>query len=313
MPAVDSLSAHVHNVALGLAEGRVIPFLGAGANLCGREAGVSFPADGVLPSGGELARHLAVTYAYPDPESTDLLRIAQYVDLTAGDALLFDTLHRIFAGAYEPNGIHRFLARLPGLLREQQRPVQGQLLITTNYDDALECAFAEIEEPVDVVHYVADPNQPGAFVHTRPDGTQESIPRHTEYRDFELEKRSVIFKIHGAVDRDENRLADSYVITEDHYIDYLALESIGKLIPTYLMARMRRPVSQFLFLGYGLRDWNLRVILRSIWAEQTRRARSWAIQLGPDDLDTKFWDKNMVDIFDTSLEAWLEAMEAQFE
>jgi SIR2-like domain len=311
MAAVDTLNSHVQLVSLGLAEGRVIPFVGAGANLCGRDPNTSFPGDGVLPSGSELARHFATTYAYPDPESTDLLRIAQYVDLTVGDAVLFDDLHRIFAGNYGPNALHRFLAGLPRRLRDQGRSVHGQLIITTNYDDALEGAFAELEEPVDIVHYVAQPNEPGGFVHTLPDGTQTEIPRHTEYRDFALEERSVIFKIHGAVDRDEDRLADSYVITEDHYIDYLALESIAKLIPAYLMARMRRPTSQFLFLGYGLRDWNLRVILRSIWAEQTRRARSWAIQLGPDELDRKFWDKSKVDILDTSLEAWLESMERQ--
>ena len=70
------------------------------------------------------------------------------------------------------------------------------------------------------------------------------------------------------------------MITEDHYIDYLARENAARLIPAYLMARMR--TSHFLFLGYGMRDWNLRVILRSIWAEQTRRFTSWAIQLAPE-------------------------------
>ena len=73
----------------------------------------------------------------------------------------------------------------------------------------------------------------------------------------------MILKIHGAVDRADAE-ADSYVITEDHYIDYLARENVARLIPAYLMARMR--TSHFLFLGYGMRDWNLRVILRSIWA-----------------------------------------------
>ena len=36
----------------------------------------------------------------------------------------------------------------------------------------------------------------------------------------------MILKIHGDVDR-ADEAADSYVITEDHYIDYLARENIS--------------------------------------------------------------------------------------
>ena len=56
------------------------------------------------------------------------------------------------------------------------------------------------------------------------------------------------------------------------------------------MARMR--TSHFLFLGYGMRDWNLRVILRHIWSEQTRHFGSWAIQLHPGEIDRRFWERH---------------------
>ena len=65
------------------------------------------------------------------------------------------------------------------------------------------------------------PTSRARFVHIRPDGERVPIPKHTDYRGFALEERSVILKIHGAVDRGDET-ADSYVITEDHYIDYLA-------------------------------------------------------------------------------------------
>jgi hypothetical protein len=107
----------------------VIPFLGAGANLCDRPEGVSWQA-GYLPSGAELAAYLAETYAYPEQDVSNLLRIAQYVDLSAGDAALFDELHAIFAAGYEPNKLHRLIADLPRLLRAQGHEVCGQLLIT---------------------------------------------------------------------------------------------------------------------------------------------------------------------------------------
>ena len=305
MAEVDSLTAHWQIVARRLAEGKVIPFLGAGANLCERPEGVSWRDDGYLPSGGELAEYLAGTYGYPEGDLTDLLRVAQYVDLRAGDAALFEELHAIFAGSYRPNKLHRLLAELPGLLRDGGRDVCGQLVITTNYDDALESAFAEAGEELDVVYHAAARDEAGHFVHVRPDGERVEIPGHTDYRGFELERRSVLLKIHGAVDRADPE-GDRYVITEDHYIDYLARENVARLIPTYLMARMR--TSHFLFLGYGMRDWNLRVILRSIWAEQTRRFTSWAIQRATSEIDRRFWQRHQVEILDVPLEEWVDGM-----
>jgi hypothetical protein len=305
MSTVD-LDRHCHVVARRLAEGRVIPFLGAGAGLCGRPADANWREGSYLPSGSELAAHLAESYAYPDSEQ-ELVRVSQYVELTAGDAVLFEELHSIFAGAYAPNKLHTLLAELPGLLRERGCQTCGQVVITTNYDDALERAFERAGEPVDVVCYVEAADEPGTFVHVRSGGDRVPITRH-EYRDFDVDSRSLILKIHGAVDRtDASR--DSYVITEDDYIEYLAVEDISRLIPAYLMARMR--TSHFLFLGYGLKDWNFRVILHKIWSQQVRHFASWAIQLGSGEIERRLWDRHGVELLDASLEDWVDAMREQ--
>jgi SIR2-like domain len=304
LSAVDLLHRHCQVVWRRLAEGKVIPFLGAGASLVDRPTDVDWHKDGYLPSGSELADYFAQSYRFPEEGPLDLVRVSQWIELAAGDAALFEELHSIFAGGYEPNRLHRLLADLPSILREQGGRAAGQLLITTNYDDSLERAFATRAEPVDVVLYSAQPNEPGSFVHVRPDGERVEIAKHTDYHDFALEERSVILKIHGAVDR-ADETADSFVITEDHYIDYLVRENIAKL-PAYLMARMR--TSHFLFLGYGMRDWNLRVILRHIWSEQTRHFASWAIQLHPGEIDKRFWDRHGVEIVDARLEDWVDTM-----
>jgi hypothetical protein len=301
--ANDDLRGHCRIVWTGLNDGIVIPFLGAGASLVDKPPGVDW-RDGYLPSGSELADYFAKEYPYPEKGPLDLARVAQYVDLVAGDAPLFQRLHAIFAGRYEPNQLHEYLAHLPAGLRAQERPIAGQLVITTNYDDSLERAFAAAGEEADVVLYAAEPNEPGRFVHVRPDGERIPIEKPNEYRDFALEERSVILKIHGAVDR-ADQAADSYVITEDHYIDFLARENISKL-PAYLMARMT--TSSFLFLGYGMRDWNLRVILRQIWAQQKRHFASWAIQRGPGEIDQRFWQRHGVEIVDARLEDWVDTM-----
>jgi hypothetical protein len=116
----------------------------------------------------------------------------------------------------------------------------------------------------------------------------------------------VILKLHGAVDRrDPDR--DSYVITEDHYIDYLTHTELSG-VPATVAKRLRQ--SHFLFLGYALRDWNLRVILHRIWGEQKdKRYYSWAVQLRPEEIDRRFWEAKNVRIFDVDLETYVEALE----
>lgn len=104
----------------------------------------------------------------------------------------------------------------------------------------------------------------------------------------------MVLKIHGAVHRGQEAERDSYVITEDHYIDYLTRTDLSNLVPVTLAAKLKK--SHFLFLGYSLRDWNLRVILHRIWGEQKLSYKSWAIQLKPQLLDQKFWGKREVDI-----------------
>jgi hypothetical protein len=302
----DSLDRHCQIVARRLAAGSVVPFLGAGANLLDRPPEVRWQADGYLPSGTELAAYLAEPYGYPE-EDLDLLRVSQWVDLVSSPRALVDELHSVFSREYRPNKLHTVLAELPQILREQGRPIAGQVVLTTNYDDVLERAFADAGELVDVVVYEARQNEQ-RFVHLRPDGERVAIVEPARYRDFALEVRSVILKIHGDVDRDEVE-RDTYVVTEDHYIDYLAGESVRGLIPAYLMRRIRE--SDLLFLGYSMRDWNLRVILRQIWSEQGISTGGWSIQLRPSEIDRRFWARQRIEILDVALEDWVEAMRGQ--
>ena len=284
----------------------MVPFLGAGANLLERPAEARWEADGYLPSGAELATYLAVPYGYPEAD-LDLLRVSQWVDLVSSPRALIDELHGVFSREYRPNKLHRFLARLPRTLREQGRSVCGQLVLTTNYDGVLEQAFLEADEPLDVVVYEATKNE-RRFVHLRPDGERVEIDEPARYRDFALEERSVLLKIHGAVDSEEHD-RDTFVVTEDHYIDYLAGESVRGLVPAYLMRRIRE--SDMLFLGYAMRDWNLRVILRQIWAEQGISTGGWSIQRNPSEIDMRFWARQRIEILDVPLEDWVDAMLGQ--
>ena len=306
-PVSESLQQHYSNVINFLIDGMVVPFLGAGANLCDRPRSAVWKKEqrDFLPSGAELSAYLAAKFhCAPGP---DLARVSQDVTVMTGYGRLFDTLHDLFDRDYQTTSLHRFLAALPSVLRAKSLPAQYQLIVSTNYDDLLERAFSDAGEPYDLVTYVSDGTSRGKFVHTAPGGTTQVIEIPNQYRALSLEKRTVILKIHGAVNRAvPEGLEDSYVITEDHYIDYLTRTELSNLIPVTLTAKLRK--SHFLFLGYGLRDWNLRVILHRIAREQRLNYKSWAIQRNPSDLDRRAWTLRDVDILDIDLGRYVASL-----
>ena len=120
----------------------------------------------------------------------------------------------------------------------------------------------------------------------------------------------MILKIHGAVNRRDSE-RDSYVITEDHYIDYLTRTDLSNLVPITLAAKLRK--SHFLFLGYNMADWNLRVILYRIWGEQELTYRSWSIQLNPSPIEEGFWRRRGVEILHAPLEEYIDALAVHLE
>jgi hypothetical protein len=162
------------------------------------------------------------------------------------------------------------------------------------------------------VCYIAEGSDRGKFVHWNAEGEREVIYKPNEYQKLKKGQQTVILKVHGAVDRaDSSFERDSYVITEDHYVDYLTYTEVGGLLPVMLASQMQR--SHFLFLGYSMRDWNLRVILHRIWGEQTLVYKSWAIQRDPDALDREFWRRRGVDVYDVPLEGYVSALDAALE
>jgi hypothetical protein len=297
-------------IAKALADGRVIPFLGAGASLCARPAGASYKRGQFLPSGAELTDHLARQFAYPAGEAKDLLRVSQYAYVMMGSGPLYQELHDVLDADYPVTPLHTFLARVPAALRAKGYRACNLLIITTNYDDLMERAFAAENEPHDLVCYVADGDNRGKFVHTAPGAPPQLIDKPNEYAAVSPDRRSVILKIHGAVNR-ANPDADSFVVTEDHYIDYLTRTDIASLIPVTLTARLRK--SHFLFMGYSLADWNMRVILKRIWGNQQLTYKSWAIQKDPRSLDREFWKARNVEILDLDLGRFVANLDARLQ
>ncbi len=331
---------HFEMVTREARRGRVVPFLGAGANLCGRPEGVVWTPDDTehLPNARELARHLALVnecdrkhgcelpdreVAGPQPETEmrsgcqnagacDLMYVSQYV-ATAGGGLrsLYDDLLPLLDRKYPPTPLHRFLSTLPEFYRAVVQPsvhdeaCRQLLIVTTNYDDVLESAFDEAGEKYHIVTYVEQPDRPNGFLHIDPDGHPHPIDEPNAYSPI-MDDTPVILKIHGALDRSGTGRS-CFVITENQYVDYLAEADVSQFLPH--VVRQRLSDSHILFLGYGLRDWNLRVVFRRLWRRNAAKAKSWAIQRSVSDVEREFWSKEDVDIFDEDLAVYVRRLE----
>jgi DNA-binding SARP family transcriptional activator len=281
-PAQD----HFEDVARTILQGRVVPVLGADV--------------------AELTVRLAERFGYPDDGvRATLPLVAQYVAVTKGSGPLYDELHELLDADLPPTPLHRFFASLPALLRERGLPLQ--LLVTTSYDTALERAFAEAGESFEVVSYLAAGRNRGRFCHVAPDGTGRLIEEPNTYAtELSLDRNTVILKLHGQVERTPARQWESFVVTEDDYIDYLAHTEVAAAVPVSLAAKLRR--SHFLFLGYTMADWNLRVVLHRLWGDQPLSYHSWAVQPEPKPLEREFWHRRDVDVLELAFEQYAEIL-----
>src|SRR5206468_7162756 len=89
------------------------------------------------------------------------------------------------------------------------------LIVTTNFDDVLERAYKDAGEEFDVVSYIALGRNRGKFLHVSADGAPALVEVPNAYADISLERRPVILKIHGGIDRRPEREWESFVVSED--------------------------------------------------------------------------------------------------
>jgi hypothetical protein len=316
-PRKQSRSAEVDKshflvVAERLTGGRVIPFLGAGANLVDRGEQAWEPGRPFLPSEAELARFLAHRVGYPLTGEHDLSRVSQYVSMELGEGPLYRDLHEVFSAAYAPTSLHRLFARVAKALGEAGLP---QLVVaTTNYDDLVEQAFTEQGLEFDVVWYEAKPTQKssGRFVHLAPGGKPTLIERPNKYSGLSsMLERPAIVKLRGSFKR-ESPDDDSYVITEDSYIDYLR-GGLEPMLPIPVLQRLT--ANALLFVGYSISAWNRRLVLNEIWGDRRRGQTSWAVQREPADpsesrIEQAMWNTRDTDLIYSDLGDYVKQLEA---
>jgi hypothetical protein len=247
--------------------------------------------------------------------------VSEHVSLIEGKVDLYRTLRELLIKSNDPPGsAHCSVARMPRRLRDVGRD-RHQLLITTNYDSALERAFDALHEPYDLVVFVATGEHNGRFVHVpwwHPHSREsQPITMPNEYVDLPIDEdgeleRTVIVKLHGgAADLGPGwpQLRDNFVITEDDFICYMPQGPVESLIPLQILNKLRD--SHFLFLGYRMRDWSERVFLQRVWGSRPLEARSWAVDPGLDVFERELWDHFGVNVVEEPVAGFMAELEGE--
>jgi hypothetical protein len=282
------------DMVAALLAGRLVPVLGTGA------------ANGSSPAAAEIAARLAERFDCPPDHAGTPARAAEYALLTQGVGPLYDELHAIFEAEHEPGPVHAFVAGLARSLHEQGRP--RPLVVTSAFDAMLERALADAGEEPDVVSYVALGRSGGKFVHLPAGGGEPAvIDLPNAYTGLQLGERTVVLKINGRADSRPEREWESFVVSEDDFVDYIAGTDIAGVVPVTLAAKLRR--SHFLFLGYFLEDWSLRVFLHRVWGREKVGYRSWAVVPGAGRIEKELWRQRGIEALDVPLEEFAGAFE----
>lgn len=307
-------------------KGLLVPVLGSDINLCGRPVLRGFPIrwdpDGRSspPTTGELALELLmaaedqatdvdphmnhlfrrflpdqISGSQPPMSDVDLANVCQYIQLiNPGGEILRSYLPDLLAREYQPTPVHDFLVRFaqyePPAGHPNNRPYP--CIVTACFDQVLEQQLRKKNVPFHLVAFVLG-NNGGVFQYTAPGAPSEKA-RDCAPEDFgrmmeAFRKHAVVIKLNGGIDP-----VGKLAIREDDYIDYLSHRGVKELLPEMLLAKLTKRgwSSHLLFLGYSLRHWNLRVILRRIWSEcLDNRDKRWTVLLeqGADEIEHKFW------------------------
>lgn len=293
----------------------IVPILGPEVNTV-RQVDPGSTAE-ELRGSHRLAAEIARTFGL-ELAPGELARVAQEVLVTAGAPDLNVALRRLVEAESEPSPVHRFLAQIPRRLAEAGWPRRHQMIVTTNYNVALERAFDAEQEPYDLAVYMVTGDDHGRFVHFPFDRQPEPIAVPNRYGKLPIDddgelQRTLIVKVQGAVDGTSNgyRWRENFVVAEDHFIDYLSHNSIASLVPIQILDKLTS--SHCLFLGYPLAGWSHRVLLKRIWQAGRITSRSWAVEEAPEQLESDFWRHFDVDLRARNLDDYVAGLSTCLE
>jgi len=219
--------------------GQCILFLGAGVHVAPPASSrYTYPDEHRPLIGGDLSEHLAgdcgFRNEFPGESLRDLQRVSLCYETTKGFGrnALMEVLRRQLTEGRKPSAALNMLAELP-----------FSIVVTTNYDHLLESALRGQGKEPDIFVYNPDSGEP--TLDARADPTLQ---------------RPLVFKMHGDIDK-----GSSIVITDEDYITFVQrMSDKESLHPVPQTVRYRMKQWPTLFVGYSLRDYNLRLLFRTL-------------------------------------------------
>jgi len=270
-------------------KGECILFFGAGVHAPpAKDSKYKYPLESKPLLGRELVEIMATQCDFkknfPDESVLDLQRVSLCYEISKGlgRSKLVDFLSKHVQEGKKPSPALEMLAALP-----------FKIVITTNYDRLFEKALAKLDKEPHV--FVYDPSPPG----------DEPTPDLTTDPTVE---RPLLYKMHGDLDK-----RDSIVITDEDYINFvqrMSEKDIVHPVPQTIRFRMQRWPT--LFVGYSLRDYNLRLLFRTLrWkVDAANFPESYSLDKWPDPLILQIWqnERRFITFLTEDLWAFIPAL-----
>lgn len=242
MTIVENNDELFKEVAAGLMEGTVIPYIGPGVF----QGKAPFP---VTP--GELAAWLGSKVTVPGRARGHLSAVAQYIENFKHRKTLTGLMKEAFSAEAVPTAFHRFLAALPTL----------PLVVDTWYDGTLARMFSRPDEKERFYGQL--------FGVSRSECANEwfrsagsCAPGDSE------EEKTLIYQPHGSVYPEPN-----FLVSDSDYVEVLTEIDIQTPIPP-IVQRLRTG-RHFLFMGCRFNNQGDRIFARQIMKRSSDR--HWAL------------------------------------
>jgi hypothetical protein len=258
----ERMGAFAEEIAKFIKAGKCALFLGAGIhNGPSENSPYNYPEEKRPVQGGELCRHLARRCRFSavpgfEHQEKDLQKVSEYYRVNFERKSLLREIRSQVSTGREPSPVLHWLARL-----------NFPLVLTTNYDRLFERALREAGKEPELSIYNKDRK---SISHDRQHSPESEAPMWNPQTPF-------LLKLHGDLEDEEeggdDNAPDSIVITEEDYLHFvmrLAQKEPHNPVPHNVLNFLAK--GMILFIGYSLKDYNLRLLFRSLrWEKNFAR------------------------------------------
>lgn len=304
---------HFDRIVQAIRSGKCIPFLGAGVSLAYRSWLNGQCVIQGCPSGDELRKLLVNALQEINPTSEELVGLDHLPDLPSVAEFfhyfnsyqrseLEDLVRREIGLASSPRPIHWAVSGIPSI----------RCVFTTNYDELLEqAANSHARRRKLLGPFVYDQSLPEQ---QKPSNLPLDLIQGTRFRPPPADPDDgyplVLYKMHGCV-----RHSDSMLITTNDYVKYIALwRDERRGMPKEFRDLLYKYT--FLFLGYGLADWNFRVIWEAMitsFPNGKFEIDSYAIKKPVTRFESSLFKKLGIELIDCDLTLFARALAQEFK